>query len=177
MDLAQDAFQRGGYRAFSFRDIADALGIKTAAVHYHFRHKDDLGLALVDRYRDDFFRQLSEADSLETTVEKLRFIARLFKAPLRDDRICLCAATIADSSIVSNPMTEQAGQFIKDLEAWLSPIMAKAGLPDPAGRAEEYLSLLYGGMMVARAKRDPQHLSRVSAAYIAYISSVTGPGS
>jgi TetR/AcrR family transcriptional regulator, transcriptional repressor for nem operon len=51
LETAADLLQRVGYASFSFRDLADAVGIRAASVHYHFPTKADLGLALVDWFR------------------------------------------------------------------------------------------------------------------------------
>ena len=51
LTVAADLLQRVGYASFSFRDLADAVGIRAASVHYHFPTKADLGLALVDWFR------------------------------------------------------------------------------------------------------------------------------
>lgn len=40
-----------GFNGFSYRDISSHLGVKNAAVHYHFPAKADLALALVEEYR------------------------------------------------------------------------------------------------------------------------------
>src|SRR5690606_40708940 len=48
IDLAEDAIATKGYSAFSFREIAALMGIKSASIHYHFPTKPHLGLA-VDR--------------------------------------------------------------------------------------------------------------------------------
>jgi AcrR family transcriptional regulator len=40
-----------GYASFSYRDLADAVGIRTASIHYHFPSKSDLGVALVEELR------------------------------------------------------------------------------------------------------------------------------
>ena len=36
MDLAEELLQTVGYNAFSFHDLADRIGIKTASIHYYF---------------------------------------------------------------------------------------------------------------------------------------------
>ena len=41
-----------GFNGFSYKDISTPMGIKNAAIHYHFATKEDLGVALFDRYRD-----------------------------------------------------------------------------------------------------------------------------
>lgn len=50
LDAAQELAQTRGYNAFSYRDLAERVGIRTASIHYHFPTKADLGVALVARY-------------------------------------------------------------------------------------------------------------------------------
>jgi AcrR family transcriptional regulator len=63
LDIAQFLVQTRGFNAFSYADIASQLGIRNAAVHYHFRSKTDLGHALVVRYRQTFARALATIDA------------------------------------------------------------------------------------------------------------------
>ena len=49
MDTAEGFIVQGGYNAFSFRDIAEAVGIKSASVHYHYPTKADLVSAVMVR--------------------------------------------------------------------------------------------------------------------------------
>ena len=51
LDAAADLLQRVGYASFSYRDLAEAVGIRAASIHYHFPSKSDLGLALVEHFR------------------------------------------------------------------------------------------------------------------------------
>ena len=50
LDAAQQLAQTRGYNAFSYRDLAERVGIRTASIHYHLPTKGDLGVALVARY-------------------------------------------------------------------------------------------------------------------------------
>ena len=43
LDAAEELLQRRGYNAFSYHHIAVQLGIRNAAIHYHFPAKEDLG--------------------------------------------------------------------------------------------------------------------------------------
>src|SRR5512144_3174565 len=54
LDIAETLIQTRSYSAFSYQDIADALGIRKASIHYHFATKADLGVAVVDRYVERF---------------------------------------------------------------------------------------------------------------------------
>lgn len=65
LDHARGLLQTRGVDGFSYRDIATPLGVKNAAIHYHFPTKNDLLLALIERFtaevRDDIrFAQETE---------------------------------------------------------------------------------------------------------------------
>ena len=45
LDVAERLVQTRGFNGFSYADIADALKVTKASLHYHFRGKADLGAA------------------------------------------------------------------------------------------------------------------------------------
>jgi AcrR family transcriptional regulator len=51
MDRAAQLLMSRGFNGFSYSDISSHLGVKNAAVHYHFPAKSDLAIALVEEYR------------------------------------------------------------------------------------------------------------------------------
>lgn len=52
--IGMDLIKRYGYNAFSYADISKVLEMKNAAVHYHFRGKEDLLAGILDQYLDDY---------------------------------------------------------------------------------------------------------------------------
>ena len=52
------------FSAFSYDDIAREFHMTKAAVHYHFKSKEDLGIAICDAFRH--MRLESKAQELET---------------------------------------------------------------------------------------------------------------
>lgn len=54
LDLAEGYTQEKGFAGFSYLDIAKELDVTTASIHYQYKAKTDLALALLKR--------LSEAD-------------------------------------------------------------------------------------------------------------------
>ncbi len=60
MDRAAQLLMSRGYKGFSYRDISSHLGVKNAAVHYHFPAKTDLALALLNEYRQVLRKGTSE---------------------------------------------------------------------------------------------------------------------
>ena len=67
LDLAQEFIQTCGYNAFSYRDLAEATGITTASIHYHFRTKSDLGQAVVVRHRERLIAYLAHVVAASPT--------------------------------------------------------------------------------------------------------------
>lgn len=61
IDRARELLQTRGLDGFSYRDISTHLGIKNAAVHYHFPSKTDLGLALVQEFTDEIRKDIEMA--------------------------------------------------------------------------------------------------------------------
>ncbi len=62
LDVAQELVQSRGYNGFSYRDIALRLGVRNAAIHYHFPSKGDLGRELLVRYRERLRASLARID-------------------------------------------------------------------------------------------------------------------
>ncbi|MGO9147870.1 MAG: TetR/AcrR family transcriptional regulator [Desulfomonilia bacterium] len=56
IDLGEKLLLVQGFNGFSYADIAVSLGIKNAAIHYHFPAKCDLGLAIIERARKRFVK-------------------------------------------------------------------------------------------------------------------------
>ena len=94
MDLAQDYIQTRGYNAFSYKDLARDLGIKTSSIHYHFPKKADLGEAIVQRYMNEF-KKLYGANVPDDGNRLEQFNTYLDPFIATSDtqvKICLCGA-------------------------------------------------------------------------------------
>jgi AcrR family transcriptional regulator len=50
LDVALQRFSRGGYRATSVRDIADAAGVSTGNLYHHFPDKESIFRTLLDEF-------------------------------------------------------------------------------------------------------------------------------
>lgn len=51
LDAAQDMVQRQSLSEVSFQEIADCIGIKKGSMYHHFKSKEGLALAMLDRAR------------------------------------------------------------------------------------------------------------------------------
>jgi TetR/AcrR family transcriptional repressor of nem operon len=166
LDVAEHLVQTRGFNAFSYADIASALHITKAALHYHFPTKARLGASLIERYRVSFLAALDWIDGrCDGAVAKLRAYAGIYGDLLDSDRMCLCGMLAADYATLPKPMQEGVRRFFDANEAWLAGLLLRgrenqefgfAGTP--AEMARFLIGALEGAMLLARSHEDPSRL-------------------
>jgi TetR/AcrR family transcriptional regulator, transcriptional repressor for nem operon len=170
LDAAQDLVQQRGFHAFSYRDIALIVGIKAPSIHYHFPAKEDLGVALVERYRQTFTHFRAHIDRQpKPSIAKLSDYADLFKTPLhREGKMCLCGMLAAEFSALPTTMQVGVRGFFDDNEFWLSELLDRGReqgelcfLGSSQEQAQTILSLLEGAMLSARVSQDVSKFEKV----------------
>lgn len=162
LDLAERAVRLRGYHAVSFRDLADELGIKSASIHYHFRHKEDLGLALVDRYAERIKAGLG-APGDHPWPEALSMFCQVYRDALQKSELqCLCGMLAAESPGLPDIVTTRVSRFFRDNLDWLIAAMPE-NTPDKEGLALSVQCQLQGAMTVAVSLQDVTILETASA--------------
>ncbi len=162
LDIGERLVQTRGYNAFSYGDVAAELDVSTAALHYHFPAKAELGEALLRRYVARFADALAAIDAEAAHApRKLASYAELYADVLQRERMCLCGMLAAEFETLAEPMRAIVVEFFDENEAWLSKVLEK-------GRREGSLSFtgstrqaarfvigaLEGAMLVARPFSD-----------------------
>ncbi|WP_306115225.1 MULTISPECIES: TetR/AcrR family transcriptional regulator [unclassified Roseovarius] len=162
LDLAERAVRLRGYHAVSFRDLADELGIKSASIHYHFRHKEDLGLALVDRYAERIGASLG-APGDHPWPDALAMFCQVYRDALqKSDLQCLCGMLAAESPGLPDRINARVSRFFRENLDWLVACMPK-DFPDKDEAALAIQCQLQGAMTVAVSLQDPGILDTASA--------------
>jgi TetR/AcrR family transcriptional repressor of nem operon len=163
LDVSQRLIQARGFSAFSYADIAAAIGIRKASIHHHFPTKAELAVALMVRYRAVFDGALAQIVADKSAAPaRLKAYQQLFANVLRDDhRLCMCGMFAADFDALPHEVRSEVRAFFDDNEAWLAKVLADgkrrgelAFRGTPKARARVVLSSLEGAMLVARTYRD-----------------------
>lgn len=157
LDYAEREMRRNGFDAVSFRDIAAAIGIKSASVHYHFPTKADLGARVTKRYAERFLEALGEPDDAsETTKDRIRRLAEGYIAAYRQDSsTCLCAVLGSVVSHVPDETAKEVQLFYEDLSEWVATALAGANTPL---KPNLIIGMLQGAMVLAIATGDDKPL-------------------
>lgn len=73
LEAAARILRTKSFSAFSYQDLADALEIRKASLHHHFRTKQDLALALIEHVEGNARRALASlAEGGASAGEQLR---------------------------------------------------------------------------------------------------------
>jgi AcrR family transcriptional regulator len=71
LDAAEDLFAEKGYSATSLGDVADRVGIRSPSLYNHFRNKEALYQAVLERLLADFSAPLERLTSEPVTQERV----------------------------------------------------------------------------------------------------------
>lgn len=151
LDAAEARARTGGYHGFSFRDVAEDVGIKSSSVHYHFPTKGDLGEALAKRYTARAREYLGDPATV-TPMEAVTRLSQLFRdALLKDDKMCLCGLFGAERDTLPPEVAAATGAFFRLVLGYLTTAFGA----DWRGEAPtSILARLEGALILARTLKD-----------------------
>jgi TetR/AcrR family transcriptional regulator, transcriptional repressor for nem operon len=175
LDVAERLVQTRGFNGFSYADIAEALDLTKASLHYHFPSKADLGRRLIERYEHAFLEVLKGIDATAAAPrEKLKRYARIYADVLRDNRMCLCGMLASDYATLPKAMKEDVKHFFDENEQWLVAVLEqgrKSGALEFKGSALDLARVivgsLEGAMMLARSYGEPARFDTAAERLIA----------
>ena len=75
LDAAEDLFAEKGYSATSLGDVADRVGIRSPSLYNHFKNKEALYEAVLERLLAVFSAPLEELNKRPVTNERVFFLA------------------------------------------------------------------------------------------------------
>ena len=159
IDKAFELMLQRGMNGFSYRDIAEPLGVKNAAIHYHFPNKSDLVKALI-KDNHDVLRK-STAEFMAYGGPARPQLEGLFHFTLRQCHcgrpICIVGALSIDYDDLEDDIKDANNRFMRDSVAWLSKVMETGRKQgefrfegDPDSKAVSILAMIQGARQLAR---------------------------
>jgi AcrR family transcriptional regulator len=143
LDLAVDLLQDRGYNGFSYSHISEQLGIKNAAVHYHFPSKADLGTALIQRFRAQFASWTAHLQS-KYPNQFLKHLDGYIAIPRsfmkREKLVCPLGVLESDFNILPDAMRIETRGLSRDMRRWFTGVLEmgrRQGVFNFSGPAED----------------------------------------
>ncbi|MDR5812376.1 MULTISPECIES: TetR/AcrR family transcriptional regulator [unclassified Caballeronia] len=158
LEHAQTLLMTRGYNAFSYRDLAELVGVKTSSIHYYFPAKEDLALEAVNAYSADLMSSVYAIDSSAPADKKLDRYAKVFGRILGGgNQVCLCGMLAADIESLPDKVRQAVQAYFKANENWLAKVLAEGEAQDTldaGGKPEAAARTLYaafqGGLLASR---------------------------
>ena len=166
---AQTLIRKRGCNGFSYRDLADHVGVKTSSIHYYFPTKDDLLLEAIESYASASALRRSAIDTALPADQKLRLFLGSLEENLRSGNLlCLGGALAADFECVPGPVQKAIAAFFLDNERWLTQTFVEGReqgtlrvVADPATTARVLFAALQGSTMTSRLFGDYGRVSEM----------------
>jgi len=171
IDIMANLIQTRGYSAVSYQDIASAMGIRKASIHYHFPSKADLGEAVIKKYNQSLLDQLTavDADPNATSRDKLEAFFEPYLSFRGDDRrVCLCGALAGEFCALPKAMQVEITRFFEVHQGWLTNLFVTSkkdgslkmpGSPEQTARL--FFGALQGALLTKRAADDDSQINDV----------------
>lgn len=160
LNMAEDLLQYKGFNGFSYAHIASELGVKNAAIHYHFPTKEAMGVAVIKRYRDRFQLWTNNSRVKELPPEKKLdwFFGIYTDGRVDQGKVCLVGSMEVEFNTIPEGLQSEVEALHRELLDWLQATLAEGRQSgvfrfhgEPANKAALILSSLQGGLQMARA--------------------------
>jgi AcrR family transcriptional regulator len=166
LDTSAKLFSQHGYKEVSIRDIAQACGMTNAALYYHFKNKEDLFLAMLERDHEQTLEALREAANGPGDLrEDLKRLVAQYAA-ITCERRQSFQTLRRDLSSIENVrghklFAEMRSSFMRPLEDRLAQAQADGEIQP--GDARFYARLLHGLIIALTFEGKPDKARRIPA--------------
>ncbi|WP_341646275.1 TetR/AcrR family transcriptional regulator [Thauera sp. SDU_THAU2] len=156
LQTAESLLRSKGYAAFSYADLAQAIGIRKASIHYHFPTKEDLGVAVVEAYVEGVVQTFAGIEAeFAAVADRLEAFAGVFKVGKQEGQLPLCGALAAEMAVLPERLQVLTRRFFQLQIDWLTKVLdegvKRSEIPsgiDTRTRAHQLLSQMEGASFV-----------------------------
>jgi TetR/AcrR family transcriptional repressor of nem operon len=165
--IATRTVRRGGSASLNFRDLGQAVGVKSSTVHYYFPTKADLLQELAGEYTAMFIAALEQRTRESKSFKQdMLVLVDVFIGAQGEKLSCLCGMLATEAELLEPKVKSAVNEFFARLQDWVvqrakaSDTRRPGGLT-PARFADLLVSLLEGSLLLSRLEA---HKSSLAAA-------------
>jgi AcrR family transcriptional regulator len=155
LEAAYELFSRRGIRAVGTEEIVARAGVARSTLYRHFRSKEDLVLAFLQRREQRWTRELVEAEARRrgsTPREQLLAIFDVFDEWFHRDDFegCSFINVLLEIGDRDDPVGGASAAHLEYIRSVVARLAADAGVEDPEAFAESWHILMKGSIVAAR---------------------------
>lgn len=124
IEKADQYIRNKGYNAFSFKDISNDIGIKTASIHYHFPTKSELGVATIKEHIARY-EALKEKVANKSPLIKLEAFIAVQAQIKMDNKVCIVGSLATDLNTLDESIKDELKIFAKLVLEWLTEVLTE----------------------------------------------------
>lgn len=176
LDAAETLILTRGYNGFSYKDVADVVGIRKASIHHHFPSKENLGAAFVDGYSRRFALWREQVAPL-TVAQKLEaFLGMFQRVSSNAEKICPMGMLTAEYPTLPRSVQDSLRGLLGAMDQWLTQVLGQGQAqgylrsePEAPVMARVMINAMSCSMKMARVFQDTDQLEQVFHALMAMI--------
>lgn len=154
MSTAYSLFCRHGIGAVGIDTIVERSGVAKMTLYRHFKSKDDLILAVLDRREERWTKQWLRADverRASDPADRLLAIFDVFDGWFRRRTFegCLFINVLIEVDSRSHPVHRECRRQLARIRDFVGDLATEAGIPDPEGFARQWHILMKGSIVAA----------------------------
>ncbi|KFF10835.1 TetR/AcrR family transcriptional regulator [Flavobacterium hydatis] len=124
IDKADQLIREKGYNAFSFKDISNDIGIKTASIHYHFPAKSDLGVATIKEHIERY-ETLKKKVANQSPLIKLEAFLAIHTQIKQENKVCIVGSLATDLNTLDETIKSELQIFAALVINWLTEVLTE----------------------------------------------------
>lgn len=156
IQLGDEFIRKKGYNAFSYSDIAKALNVKNAAIHYHFPTKTDLASGVVKWHTESFDRFVKKCSDKNEFVQ-IKMFLNYYTSIQLSGKVCLIGAFATDWNSMESYIQEEVKEFTEGVIIWITETLNNGKEKNlltfsgsPKTEAIKILTNMFAGTQLAR---------------------------
>jgi len=159
VELGRGHMQRIGYHSFNYKQIALELNIKNASIHHYYPSKEDLGMAVIEKDRQDFLDFIQRTKKA-APMDKLDALICAYQEYFKGGhKLCVISTFSASFNEITEGMQLAIRQYSELVCSWLAAVL-KEGLDKgdfhftlpTEEMANHWMATLPGALLVGRSR-------------------------
>lgn len=154
---AANLIHQRGYNNVGIKVILDELNIPKGSFYHYFKSKEDLGIGIINMYRDMLQEELVGFDKDINSLFKLynSYFDRLIVMDLK--RGCPIGNLILELADEKEAFREALLEWYKVLEDWTSEVLEVSNIDNSRDRAKALIAAFEGTMLLVKLAKDSRH--------------------